>query len=122
MREQSANFGMARAVFGTIRRPPGALDDLAVFVSVAQHVSFVQASRRLGIPPSSVSRSVARLEEDLGVALLRRTSRKVAVTDDGRQLLLRAAAHVEGLEEALATAADRHPEPSGVVRVTAPAY
>src|SRR5436305_1615516 len=81
---------------------------------VAQHASCVEASRRLAIPTSSVSRAVARLEDELDVQLLRRTSRKVAVTDEGRQLLLRAAAHVEGLEEALASAADRHPEPSGV--------
>jgi DNA-binding transcriptional LysR family regulator len=105
-----------------IRRSAPALDDLAVFVSVAQHASFVEASRRLAIPTSSVSRAVARLEEQLGVQLLRRTSRRVGVTDEGRQLLLRVAVHLEGLEEALATAADQHPEPSGVVRVTAPAY
>lgn len=113
---------MRRAGRGTIAPPAGALDDVAVFVSVAQHASFVEASRRLGVPTSSVSRAVARLEEDLGVSLLRRTSRTVAVTDEGRQLLLHAAGHVEGLHEALAAAADRHPEPSGVVRVTAPAF
>jgi DNA-binding transcriptional LysR family regulator len=113
---------MGRAAVGMIRRQPGALDDLAIFVCVAQHESFVEASRRLTIPTSSVSRAVARLEEDLGVQLLRRTSRRVGLTDEGRQLLLHAAVHLEGLQEALAKAADRHPEPSGVVRVTAPAY
>jgi DNA-binding transcriptional LysR family regulator len=113
---------MRHPAVGTIRRQPGALDDLAVFVCVAQHESFVEASRRLTLPTSSVSRAVARLEEDLGTQLLRRTSRRVGLTDEGRQLLLHAAVHLEGLQEALATAVDRHPEPSGVVRVTAPAY
>jgi DNA-binding transcriptional LysR family regulator len=122
MRGQSAKNGTRRDGGGTIVRPPGALDDLAVFVSVAQHASFVEASRRLAIPTSSISRAVARLEDDLRVPLLRRTSRTVAVTDEGQQLLLHAAGHVEGLQEALAAAADRQPEPSGVVRVTAPAF
>jgi LysR family transcriptional regulator AphB len=122
MKEQSTKSGMSRAKSGMIRRPAAALDDLTVFVCVAQQESFVEASRRLAIPTSSVSRAVARLEEDLEVQLLRRTSRRVGLTDEGRQLLLHAAVHLEGLHEALATAADRHPEPSGVVRVTAPAY
>ena len=76
----------------------------------------------MALATSSVSRAVARLEEQLGVQLLRRTSRKVVLTDEGRQLLLRAAPHLEGLEEALGSASDRRSEPSGVVRVTAPAY
>jgi DNA-binding transcriptional LysR family regulator len=100
----------------------GALDDLSVFVVVAEHASFVEASRRMGIPTSSVSRAVARLEEQLGLPLLRRTSRRVVLTDEGRQLHHQARPHLEGLEEAFATAVDQHPEPSGVVRVTAPAY
>ncbi len=108
---------------GLLRRPvSGALDDLTIFAGVAQHSSFVEASRRLAIPTSSVSRAVARLEDELGVLLLRRTSRNVLLTDEGRQLFLHARPHLEGLEEALASAADRHPEPSGVVRVTAPAF
>ena len=105
-----------------VRRPSVALEYLTIFAGVAEYSSFVQASRKLGIPTSTVSRAVARLEEDLGVQLLRRTSRKVALTDEGRQLHLRAAPHLDGIEEALAITSDRHPEPAGVVRVTAPAY
>ena len=93
-----------------------------MFVVVAELASFIAASRRLAMPTSSVSRAVARLEEQLGVPLLRRTSRKVTVTDEGRQLLLGAAPHVEGLGEALALAADRRAELTGAVRVTAPAH
>jgi len=98
------------------------IDDLAVFVAVARHTSFVAASRETGVTTSSVSRAVARLEDALAVRLLQRSSRKVALTEAGRQLLLHAAPHVAGLGEALAVAADRHPEPTGTVRVTAPAY
>jgi len=100
----------------------GMIDDVAVFVAVAQHASFVAASRETGVTTSSVSRAVARLEDALATRLLQRSSRKVVLTDAGRQLLLHAAPHVAGLGEALAVAADRHPEPSGTVRVTAPAY
>jgi LysR family transcriptional regulator, transcriptional activator AphB len=113
---------------GTAHTKPGIiesarqLDDLAVFVRVARHESFVEASREAGIPRSSVSRAVARLEDELGVPLLRRTTRQVAVTEDGRQLLLQASPHLEGLHEALASTADRRAEPSGLVRVTAPTY
>ena len=100
----------------------GDLEDLAVFVEVARAHSFAEASRRLRLPTSNVSRAIARLERDVGVPLLRRTSRQVALTDEGGQLLAEAGAHVEGLRDALATVADRRPEPSGLVRVTAPAF
>jgi len=113
---------MGHATRGTTARPQGALDDLSVFVSVARQQSFAAASRRLRIPTSSVSRAVARLEEELGVQLLRRSSRNVALSDEGRQLLDDAAPHLEGLEKALTLTADHRPRPSGVVRVTAPAY
>ena len=122
MRGQLTKVGTHRPGIGAIEANAGGLDDLAVFVVVAEHASFIEASRRLAIPTSSVSRAVARLEEQLGVPLLRRTSRKVVVTDDGRQLRLGAAAHLEGLQEALAATADRRSEPSGIVRVTAPTY
>lgn len=122
MRGQLPKNGTGRSKSGTIEKRAGALDDLAVFVAVARHESFIAAARRLAMPTSSVSRAVARLEEELGVQLLRRTSRKVALTDEGRQLMLGAAPHVEGLEEALASTVDRRAELSGVVRVTAPSY
>jgi DNA-binding transcriptional LysR family regulator len=113
---------MHHAKKGMMFRRSVGLDDLSVFVSVARQGSFVAASRSLAIPTSSVSRAVARLEDELGVQLLRRTSRTVALTDEGRQLLGHAAPHLDGLDEALALTVDRAPELSGVVRVTAPAY
>ena len=114
---------MRRTARGTIQdRLPAALDDLAVFVSVARHASFAESSRRLRIPTSSVSRAVARLEEQLGVSLLRRTSRAVALTPEGHELFARAAPSVDGLREALSSVVDRPSEPAGLVRVTAPAF
>jgi LysR family transcriptional regulator AphB len=98
------------------------LADVALFVAVAEQASFVEAARRTRTPTSTVSRAVARLEESLGVRLLQRTSRKVAVTDDGRQLLLSAGPLVDELQQALVAVADRRAEPRGLVRITAPAY
>ena len=65
------------------------LPGLAVFVEVAESLSFSQAATHLGVNASSVSRTVARLEEQLGVKLLRRTSRAVALTQEGRLLFER---------------------------------
>ena len=106
---------------GTIAAP-GNLADVALFVAVAEHASFVEAARRTRTPTSTVSRAVARLEEDLGVRLLQRTSRQVAPTEDGRQLLLRAGPLVDEMQQALGAVADRHTEPHGLVRITAPAF
>ncbi|ABC82899.1 transcriptional regulator, LysR family [Anaeromyxobacter dehalogenans 2CP-C] len=94
--------------------------DLRLFVAVAQQSSFVGASRRTGVPTSTVSRAVARLEERLGVRLLHRTSRRVSATDEGARLLARAAPLLEQLRDLLEDAADREEEPTGRLRVTAP--
>jgi DNA-binding transcriptional LysR family regulator len=102
--------------------PARALDDISVFVAVARQASFVAASRRLGLPTSSVSRAVARLEEALGRLLLRRSSRRVALTDEGAQLLAQAGPLVDGLQEALAATTETEGEPAGLIRVTAPAF
>jgi DNA-binding transcriptional LysR family regulator len=102
--------------------PGGLLDDLAIFVAVARHGSFIAAAKHTSTPTSTVSRAVARLEERVGSPLLRRTSRKVALTEDGRQLLLRSGPHVDGLGEALAEATDQKSEPQGIIRITAPTF
>ena len=118
-----AKIGTHHALLGTMQDGQTRLfDDLAVFVCVAQNAGFSVAARQLKRPLTNVSRSVARLEDAVGVKLLQRTSRRVQVTDEGRQLLLGVATHLDGIDEALAAASDRRPELSGVVRVTAPAY
>jgi LysR family transcriptional regulator AphB len=64
-----------------------ALDDVAIFLAVAECESFVGAARRLGIPQSSVSRRVAALEHQVGSLLLRRTTRSLKLTSEGQQLV-----------------------------------
>lgn len=64
-----------------------ALDDVTVFLTVAECGSFIGAARRLGMPQSSVSRRVAALEKHLGTLLLQRTTRSLSLTPEGRRLV-----------------------------------
>lgn len=59
------------------------LNDLSLFAQVVEHGSFSAASRATGIPKSRLSRRIAQLERDLGVQLLRRTTRRVEPTEVG---------------------------------------
>ncbi|MCP3098025.1 LysR family transcriptional regulator [Myxococcus sp. K15C18031901] len=95
-------------------------EDVRLFLAVASHLSFVEAARRTGIPTSTVSRRVAKLEEALGTRLLQRTSRQVGLTQEGARLVERAGPLVEELEGVLQRSAERDDEPTGRLRVTAP--
>src|SRR5215472_17636330 len=65
--------------------PPMAdLDNILIFVKVAQFESISRAARSLGMPISTVSRRLSVLEADLGVSLLRRTTRRITLTPQGR--------------------------------------
>src|SRR5260370_40945569 len=63
------------------------IDELAIFVAVADHGSFVAAARRLRRSPAAVTRAVAALEDRLAPRLLNRTTRAVALTDAGPRYL-----------------------------------
>jgi DNA-binding transcriptional LysR family regulator len=92
-----------------------------LFVRVVERGSFTAAASQLGLPKSSVSRGVAHLEQDLGIALLRRSTRRIGLTDAGRVYFEQAKRALASLEEAASTASDLGRDPEGVVRVTAPA-
>jgi len=96
------------------------LNRATTFVRVVESGGFTRAAEALGLPPSSVSRSVSKLEEDLGVTLLERTTRKVALTDAGRAFFERARDALAGLEEANALALDAAREIHGLVRIALP--
>lgn len=96
------------------------LNHVAVFVRVVEAGSFTAAGESLGLPKSSVSRTVARLEEDLGVRLLQRTTRSLHLTDTGRTYYERARNAIASLDEAAGVASDEGTVPRGVVRMTAP--
>lgn len=96
------------------------LNRLSAFVRVVRDGSFTAAAASLGLPKSSISRSVAQLEHDLGVRLLHRTTRRLHVTDAGAAFYDRVSHALSDIDEATTAAADTQAEPSGAVRVTAP--
>jgi len=93
--------------------------DLAAFVAVIEAGGFAEAGRHLGVAPSTLSRTVTRLEAQLGVTLLRRSTRAIELTPEGRDLLI-AAQDIVTRTEALADLATRGRAPRGPLRVNAP--
>ena len=96
------------------------LDLLSTFEAVARTASFSAAARELGRPKSSVSRGVSRLEAELGVPLLFRTTRHVALSAAGTALYDRVTPLLASLRSALSEMPEREEQPSGALRVTAP--
>src|SRR3954453_18187808 len=94
------------------------LNRIASFLRVVDAGSFTAAAKALGLPKSSVSRSLRRLEEDIGVRLLHRTTRSLRATDAGRIFYERSRLAMAGLEEAVTAVGDLGSEPRGTVRVT----
>ncbi len=96
------------------------LNRITVFARVVEAGSFTAAAAALGVRKSSVSRSVAALEADLGIRLLQRTTRRLSLTDAGRAYYDRARDALAGLEEAQHAVSSLGAQPRGLVRVTAP--
>jgi len=96
------------------------LNDVVVFTAVVASGGFSAAGRELGLPASSVSRRVARLERTLGYKLLHRTTRRVGLTESGRIYYEGTSGIMQQLEAAGQAVAETHAVPSGLVRVTAP--
>ncbi len=94
--------------------------ELSTFVAVAEDGAFNAAARRLNLTPPVVTRLVTALETRIGVRLLTRTTRKVALTEAGARLFTDAARVLAELEEVEASAAGAHQTPRGMLRVTAP--
>ncbi len=96
------------------------LNLLSVFEAVARTSSFSAAAKELGIPKSSASRAVARLEGELGVQLLFRTTRRVSLSAPGTALYDRMTPLLRSMKAALGELPEREEAPSGTLRVTAP--
>lgn len=94
------------------------LNDLVFFVAAVEHGGFAPASRRLGLPKSTLSKRVAELEEALQVRLIHRTSRSFTLTDVGRDFYEHARASIIEAEAAQEIVRQRVAEPSGTVRMT----
>ena len=95
------------------------LNQMALFVQVVQAGSFAEASRRLAMPPTTLSRQVAQLEDALQARLLQRTTRKLTLTDAGRTLFDQCAERIDALKNAASQLAGDSQAPKGNIRVAA---
>ena len=95
------------------------LNDVALFVHVVRAGSFAAAARRLGMPANTASRRVQQLEQELGLRLMQRSTRKLTLTDAGMSFYAKCADQVEGLVEAAQEIGEGSQVPSGRVRVAA---
>jgi DNA-binding transcriptional LysR family regulator len=96
------------------------LNALNQFLAVARRRSFAAAASELGISSSALSQSVRQLEERLGVTLLSRTTRSVALTESGRRLLEQAGPALTQALEALKATSAQKGQVTGKVRLTVP--
>lgn len=96
------------------------LNDLRIFAEVVNAGGFAAASRQTGIPTSTLSRRIARLEETLGVQLLHRTSRAVDVTEFGGMLHEHCLSMVRAAQNGIDQLQDLTGEPSGTIRISCP--
>lgn len=93
------------------------LAELAAFVAVAEHLSFRVAASRLDVSPSALSHTMRQLEERLGVRLLHRTTRSVALTDAGHRLLERVRPAIDQIDDALEDLGQTRDRPCGRLRI-----
>ena len=93
------------------------LKSLMIFMRSAQHGSFSEAARQLGMAPSAVSRAVLRLEDELGVRLLQRTTRSLTLSEEGNRFYQRAQHILNDLEEAELEVKQSQSIPIGTLRL-----
>jgi len=96
------------------------LESVAAFVAVAESGSISEAARRMELSKSVVSERLAELERSLGAKLLHRTTRKLAITEDGRTFYERAKRLVQEATDAAVEIAERRGELVGPLRISAP--
>jgi len=95
------------------------VDALIAFTAVIDTGSFSAAAERLGQTPSGISRTISRLEAQLGMTLITRTTRRLDLTEEGQWLLERARVILSTLQDTEEQIAARRSQPSGLVRVNA---
>jgi DNA-binding transcriptional LysR family regulator len=96
------------------------LGDVEAFVAAVERGSLTAAATALGTTPSVISRAIARLETRLGVQLLRRTTRRLGLTDAGQVYLDQSRAAFALIDDAERTVQDQHGALSGTVRLSVP--
>ena len=96
------------------------LDNILIFVKVAQYESISRAARSLGMPISTVSRRLSVLESQLGATLLRRTTRRVSLTAQGRDYFNQCQEPLNLLQEAERVLTQAQKKPEGMLRISVP--
>lgn len=99
---------------------PEDLTGLPALVAVADKRSFTAAAAALGVTPSSVSQTIRALEERVGVRLLQRTTRQVALTEAGARFLARLRPALEEVHEAFEALGELRDRPAGLLRLALP--
>ena len=95
------------------------LGDLAAFLAVAEERSFTRAAAKLGTSQSALSHTVRRLETGLGLRLLTRTTRRVALTEAGERLVETLRPAFDDIGAELAALSELRAKPAGTIRITA---
>jgi DNA-binding transcriptional LysR family regulator len=96
------------------------LDNILVFVKVAEFESLSKAARALDMPISTVSRKLSALESELGVSLVRRTTRRVILTPQGRDYVNRCIEPLTKLQEAEQVLKQTQKRPEGTLAISVP--
>jgi DNA-binding transcriptional LysR family regulator len=96
------------------------LNNILIFVKVAQFESISRAARSLGMPISTVSRRLSVLESQLGVTLLRRTTRRVTLTAQGREYFNQCQEPLSLLQDAERVLIQGQREPEGILKISVP--
>jgi len=95
-------------------------DGLAIFLAVAEELSFSKAAKRLGVGKGTISRALSSFEHSVGAELIHRTPRAVSLSTAGVALYERTATHLRAVDEAFGRLPERGEQPSGLLRLTAP--
>lgn len=96
------------------------LSEMAIFVNVVESGSFSKAAQKLGVSPSSVSRSIMRLENVLEIKLLERSTRHMRLSSSGQEIYILCSDMLNAAKMAISAAKSDGQEVSGVLRVAAP--
>ncbi|WP_067867556.1 LysR family transcriptional regulator [Neptuniibacter marinus] len=96
------------------------LNDVRLFIRVIEHNSFTAAADKLGIQKSTISRRIAQLEDELGVRLLQRTTRKLSLTSEGQDLFQRCQPLLDEMEAVEDRVVSKQAVPKGRLRITMP--
>lgn len=96
------------------------LQEMAIFVKVVETGSFSETARQLGNTPSAISRAISRLEHALGTRLLQRTTRKLRLSESGKQVYAYCLEMVNAAQAVIDNSGKFNSEPHGTVRISVP--